>query len=448
VVGETGFEHATAGTARRVLMFSALVGVILLAGPAHSAFGNATLGAISGTVTDASSHAALKGIEVCAYETELFEEEEPEEEGRAFGCVDTDASGQYTIGELIPEQEGYEVVFKAPPESKLNYITQTYDGVLPPAEPTLLTVTAGKTTSGIDAALTRGGQIAGTVKDASTGAPIDEAVVYVLRTPAGSPLEVVSYARTGSNGEYVVTGLPSGSYDVAFDAQKYAAQYYRDVPSLSEASAVAVTVPRLSSPIDAALQRGTAALPPLALTPSSLTPPGARSVGTGGPGATPPGGPPAPAGAGTLSLVGTRISVGHNGVALVKVRCSHAGSCRARMTLKMVQVLSGKGKATRREVAIGKSPVVSVGAAQKATVRIKLDLAGRSTLSADHWRLDADLVLVASAGTRDMSVLLTAASQGSGQIFTRVPIIPIPTPAATAAATVTRRCRFLSRDIS
>jgi Carboxypeptidase regulatory-like domain len=415
---------STVSTARRVLMLGALLGVVLLAGPAESAFGDATLGAISGTVTDASSHAPLKGIEVCAYDIELLEEEEQEEPGRAFGCVDTDASGQYTIDELMPEQEGYDVVFKAPPESKLNYITQFYEGVLPPAEPTFVTVTAAKTTSGVDAALAPGAQIAGTVKDASTGTPIKEAVVYALRAPASGPLEVVSYARTGANGEYVVEGLPSGSYDVAFDAQRYAVQYYRDAPSLAEASAVSVTAPRLSSSIDAALLTGTAALSPLTFTPSSVTPPGARSPGTR-PGATTlPGGPPSPGSAGTLSLAGTRIAVQHNGVALVKVRCSESASCQARITLKMVQVLGGKGKATRREVAIGTSPVVSVGAAQKAIVKIKLDRAGRSALSAHHWHLDVDLVLVAAAGTRDTSVVLTTASQSSEQIFTRVPIVP------------------------
>ena len=72
---------------------------------------------IEGTVTDASSHAAVDGVEVCALEKEVFEEKLV-----AVNCAETNASGQYSVGGL-PSGE-FKVEFFA---EYLHYVTQFYE---------------------------------------------------------------------------------------------------------------------------------------------------------------------------------------------------------------------------------------------------------------------------------------------------------------------------------
>jgi hypothetical protein len=102
-----------------------------------------TGGVITGKATDASTHAGIAGIEVCAEEAEF---------GR---CASTNASGEYAIVGLSGT---YSVGFYADNEN-LNYLSQTDENV---------SVSAGGTTSGVNAELHPGGQITGRVTDAST----------------------------------------------------------------------------------------------------------------------------------------------------------------------------------------------------------------------------------------------------------------------------------------
>jgi Carboxypeptidase regulatory-like domain len=98
-------------------------------------------GRIAGTVTDASSHAGVGGIFVCALESIT-------EEG---ACALTAPTGQYTIAGL--PSGSYEVVFEGE-ELPGTYITQFYNDQPSFATANLVTVTApGGTHSGIDAAL-------------------------------------------------------------------------------------------------------------------------------------------------------------------------------------------------------------------------------------------------------------------------------------------------------
>jgi hypothetical protein len=63
-------------------------------------------------------------------------------------------------------------------------------------------------TSGVDFALEPGGQIAGAVRDASTGAPLQDVAIQFF-TLAGA---FVGTATTGASGAYVTSGLPAGNY--------------------------------------------------------------------------------------------------------------------------------------------------------------------------------------------------------------------------------------------
>jgi Carboxypeptidase regulatory-like domain len=205
-------------------------GALALASPAVTMA--ETTGSISGTVTDATTKAPVAGVEVCAFYI-------------AGGCASTNSSGEYTISQL-PTGE-YKLRFTT---DGRNYAPQYYNGKTNESEANPVSVTAGSTTSGIDAALRPGGQITGRVTDASTGAPLPGILVSVY----GSS----DYVWTNHNGEYAAVGLASGEYKVEFgppsENQSYFHQYYNDKANESEANPVSVTAGATTSGIDAALQ--------------------------------------------------------------------------------------------------------------------------------------------------------------------------------------------------
>ncbi len=413
-----GNRMARGGVARRLLALSMLCAMSVLAARvavARAATAVEPVGAISGTVTDASTGAPLKGIEVCAIDTE--EQPEEEEEGRGFACTKTEAHGHYELGDLYPE-EGWEVIFEPPVGSHLNYITQYYEDAVPPAEPTELTVLPGKTLSGIDEQLSAGAQISGRVTDAATGAPVAEATVDVLRAGAPGSLEVVSSARSDSAGHYDASGLPSGAYDVLFVASGFNVQYYKNAAAVGQAATVAVTAPSTVAGIDAALVPGVSSPPTLFFRPSAASPPAHAKGGPSGSKS------PGEAGVGTLSLLSTHVAVAH-GVALVRLRCGGAGACQGKVTLKMNRELKIKDRLTRREETIAKSAALSLAPASEATISLKLDAAGVRALGAARGHLKVGLALASSDSTRRSTVILVIQRPGSGPMFVRVPIFAL-----------------------
>lgn len=225
----------------------------------------AATGSISGTVTAASGGAALKGVEVCAYEVEEEEEE---------GCALTSPSGQYTISGLFPGE--YKVEFW-PHREGLNYITQYYNNKSTFATAEAVTVTSGETSSGVNAQLQVGGLLTGTLTDAATHAALPGIFVCAFEPT----IEEFICAQTGAGGQYTIAGLPSSSfYRVEFGPEfeeqvapgSYITQYYSGKSTLAEANPVAVTAPATTAGIDAALARRPAAKVPTILIPPVVTP--------------------------------------------------------------------------------------------------------------------------------------------------------------------------------
>jgi hypothetical protein len=194
-------------------------------------------GQITGKVTDATTKAAVEGIQVCASTSEFF----------FVRCGTTNAGGEYTITGLAGGE--YKVSFVSSVTGA--YITQYYKGKASFSEANPVSVAAASTTPGIDAALQPGGQITGKVTDASTKAGLAGITVCAY---AG----IGRCASTNAAGEYTVTGLPSGEYKVFFSSSSgnYIAQYYKGKSNFSEANPVPVTVASTTSGIDAALQLG------------------------------------------------------------------------------------------------------------------------------------------------------------------------------------------------
>lgn len=89
---------------------------------------------------------------------------------------------------------------------------QYHDGVGSRTDATLVEVNAGSATTGIDATLVAPSRIAGTVTDAGTGEPIEDADVSV-RTPEG---DWAAHTTTESDGTYEIDWLAAGEYVVQF----------------------------------------------------------------------------------------------------------------------------------------------------------------------------------------------------------------------------------------
>jgi hypothetical protein len=190
---------------------------------------------ITGKVTAAGTGEALSGVEVCAYE---------QSGGEAHKCVGTESSGEYTIYGLLAGS--YTVEFS---DVTPGYVTQFYEDESSPLHARPVTVEAGFTKPGIDAELVMGGRIAGKVVDATTRAPIEDVLVCAFEDALESG---GGCATTGSNGEYTISGLPSGSaYKVEFNAfgprSEYQPQFYNDKSTASEAQPVAVAAPNTTS---------------------------------------------------------------------------------------------------------------------------------------------------------------------------------------------------------
>jgi RHS repeat-associated protein len=197
----------------------------------------ATAGQMSGRVTSAVTSAGLAGIEVCA---------EPSTEGRG-NCATSDATGAYTIAGLA--RGSYKVEFTVPSQGTLNYIRQYYDAESSYSSADAVSVTAGQTTSSIDAAMHPGGAIAGKVTTAPGKTPLTATEV------CANGGETYRCAQTNPAGEYSITALPTGTYNVHFLGDEgHAAQYFKEAVHYGEAHAVQVTAGAGTTGVDAELQ--------------------------------------------------------------------------------------------------------------------------------------------------------------------------------------------------
>lgn len=196
-------------------------------------------GEISGRITAAVGGAALKEVEVCATLGETFQ-----------NCATTNGAGEYTIVGLPSGSYTVSALNEGFFASEGNYAPQSQGGVA---------VTAPNMTSNVNLQLQPGGQISGKVTESGSNP-----VAGVLVCAFG---ETFSCSFTDHNGEYVVSGLPSGSYKIVFipgseslfggsGNSNYLVQYYNGKSSQTEAEARLVIAPSVVTGIDAQLQPG------------------------------------------------------------------------------------------------------------------------------------------------------------------------------------------------
>jgi hypothetical protein len=194
-------------------------------------------GAISGTVTNKAGHPLAN---VCVYaefarDGATVTSDEPE----------TNRHGNYAIGGLTPGR--YLISFSDCANTQ-RYGTLWYRDKLNATAATPVTVTGGHTATGINAALTFGGSITGTV----TG-PAGKPVAKVCVEGYDAASQSSGFANTSASGRYSMTGLASGSYAVYFTPCVGGGP---NLGSISSPHAVRVTAPRSTADVNARLPLG------------------------------------------------------------------------------------------------------------------------------------------------------------------------------------------------
>jgi Carboxypeptidase regulatory-like domain len=176
------------------------------------------------------------------------------DQGHTISCQVTagNGGGSYTITGLA--SGSYKVAFYSEQEGGTNYLDQFYNGKGTETEATPVAVTVPAATEGVNAELHAGGEITGRVTAAATHAPL--AGVYACAYETTAKLDYCE--ETNSNGEYTITGVPTGSYVVEFSSyafeSDYLTQYYNGKSSSSEAQQVGVTAGTTVAGINAELQ--------------------------------------------------------------------------------------------------------------------------------------------------------------------------------------------------
>jgi hypothetical protein len=210
-------------------------------------------GQITGQITAADTSLPLEDVRVVVYDS-------------ADDYVDivyANTAGVYTVTQLA--NTAYRLKFEPHGTANL-YLTEYYNDkpTLAAADP--VPVALGQTVTGIDAVLTRGGTIQGTVTDATTGAPLADVVVSAYIDSAGSgcagDFVFLASATTDAAGNYTLTKLPTGDYRLRFQPSSngasaaYLSEYYHDKANLDLADIIHVTVPEVVDNINAGLARG------------------------------------------------------------------------------------------------------------------------------------------------------------------------------------------------
>jgi hypothetical protein len=162
------------------------------------------------------------------------------------------ANGTYTIGGLAAGT--YRVGFE--PQDPA-YASEFYNNKLTLAEGDSIAVPVTGVVSSINAVLEVGASIRGTITGPNGVTPLGDINVEVYRVPTGGSGDLVWMNDTwsASDGTYVMSGLPAGTYRLAFNdySDQYLQEYYNNAETLSAATDVVVPAGAAVTGINASL---------------------------------------------------------------------------------------------------------------------------------------------------------------------------------------------------
>ncbi len=205
-------------------------------------------GAIAGRVIETVSGQPIAGLSVEILDATGF----------PVASRDTDTDGRYSIEGL-----GTGNYFAAIGPQSSVYLPEIYDnvaclnGFCDTALGTPIAVIAGEMVEDIDFSLDRGGAIAGTVREAGTGEPVNSFFVEVVNADGQG---VDSGFSTGP-GTYRFEGLPAGNYFVSTSSTGLLDELYDDIPCpffdciATEGTPIPVSLNTTTEGIDFELER-------------------------------------------------------------------------------------------------------------------------------------------------------------------------------------------------
>lgn len=207
---------------------------IVVHGAAKVVISAPATGAIAGQVTHENTPSGIEGAKVRAVRL-----------GEVYwvGMAETDADGNYLIGDLIP---GFYVLYS----NARGFIGEFYDNTQNYLEATPLNIAESDTSNGIDFGLSEGGSISGTVFSDSDTTPIPEAhvVAFLIVNP-----RFARNVMTDENGDYTIDAMPSGAYGVRANAIGYRGEFFDDALERANLTPVTVLEPNAVGGIDFSL---------------------------------------------------------------------------------------------------------------------------------------------------------------------------------------------------
>jgi Carboxypeptidase regulatory-like domain len=172
-------------------------------------------------------------------------------DGRRYGQVGQLQAGSWTVRGLLPGQ--VKVHFSSANGGIVSYFVEDefWKDKFSLGSATPVTATAGVITGGIDAVVTRTGNISGMITKPD-GSPLRDVRVFLKRSDGRRAGPFTS----GQDGRYVAYGLRPGQWSVAFvpATSTYLTGYYSDSATLAGATPVTVTWGKTVQ-VDAALAR-------------------------------------------------------------------------------------------------------------------------------------------------------------------------------------------------
>ena len=179
---------------------------------------------------------------------------------RSTGSALSANNGAYTVGGLLPGT--YRVQF-SDGLSPARYVTEYYNNVTTLGEASDLIVTAGQTTSSINATLGSYGKLTGkvTAPDGTTGLDGVTVDLYEYDT-AGGTWNWASYGDTDAAGLYEVNGLVTRDYRVEFSDPlgQFTGKFYNNKATVETADSVHVNLGAITANINASLALQTVTL--------------------------------------------------------------------------------------------------------------------------------------------------------------------------------------------
>ncbi len=95
----------------------------------------------------------------------------------------------------------------------------------------------------------------------------------------------------------------------------------------------------------------------------------------------------------------------------MRLACSGATACKAKLTLELERAVRVKGRRTLRRMTLGTSAVLTIPAGTQTVVRIRLDASARALLLARHGLVEAQLALVTTGHKQHRAVTLVASGE-------------------------------------